>query len=109
MSGESLEARLRHVQEEFLRSLPGRIGELERAWDGDQPLLERLKLAHQLAHRLSGGAGTLGQAAVSAAAKTLELDLRGWIEAGRLPDAPAIARFRQRSRDLLAAIQPPPA
>jgi len=104
---DHLEARLRRIQEDYVQALPARIAELVGAWDDGQPAEARLAQARQLAHRLAGGAGTLGQPALGAASKALELDLQAWLESGRAVDAEALADFRRRSADLAGLIQAP--
>ena len=102
---ESLESRLRKVQEDFLRGVPQRIAEFLKLWDDPHPWQERLKLAHHLAHRLAGGSGTLGQPDLSAAAKSLELDLQALIEAGAEPGEDTLAQFRERIARLIESTQ----
>lgn len=107
MVAESLESRLLRVQEDFVRGLPARIAEFLQVWDCDLPVPERLRRAHHHAHRLSGGAGTLGQPGLSAASKVLELEIQGLLDAGREPDGATLARFRQRTEALLTTLQAP--
>lgn len=102
---ESLESRLRRVQEDFLRGVPERIADFLKHWDDPHPWQERLKLAHHLAHRLAGGSGTLGQPDLSVAAKSLELDLQALIEAGVEPGEDTLAQFRGRIAGLIGSTQ----
>lgn len=104
---ESLETRLRLVREDFVRGVPARISELLAVWDGDLAVAERMKRAHHLAHRLAGGAGTLGQPGLGEASKALELELQVLIDSGLEPDDEALARFRQRTAELADTIQEP--
>ena len=104
---ESLESRLRQVREDFVSGLPARIAELLAVWDGDLVVADQMKRAHHLAHRLAGGAGTLGQPGLGTASKALELELQALVESGQEPDGEALARFRQLSADLADTIQEP--
>ena len=104
---ESLEDRLRQVREDFVRGVPARIAELLAIWDGDQAVTERLKRAHHLAHRLAGGAGTLGQPGLGSASKALELELQDLLESGREPNREDFARFRQQTVALADTLQEP--
>lgn len=102
---DHLEARLRRVQEDFLRALPARIEEFAAVWDSGENQEVRLKRAHLLAHRLAGGAGTLGQPGLSQASKVLELEIQALLEAGLELEPATLAGLQQRTRDLVARIQ----
>ena len=102
---DHLEERLRRVQEDFIRALPGRIDDLAAVWESADSPAARLRRAHVLAHRLAGGAGTLGQPELSQASKVLELEIQALLEAGRDPDEATLARLLQSSRDLVASIR----
>ena len=104
---ESLEGRLQQVRKDFVRGVPARIAELLAVWDGDLAVGEKVKRAHHLAHRLAGGAGTLGQPGLSTASKALELELQELLECGREPDGDSISRFRQRTVALADTLQEP--
>ncbi len=102
---DRLEERLRRVQEDFIHALPARIEEFAAVWTGGDSQPARLKQAHHLAHRLAGGAGTLGQPELSLASKALELEIQALIEAGGDLDDATLARLQQRTRDLRASIR----
>jgi HPt (histidine-containing phosphotransfer) domain-containing protein len=105
--GDGLEIRLRRIQEEFVKTLPGRITEVLDVWDADLADAERLKRAHHLIHRLSGGAGTLGQADLSVASKALELDIQALLELPQEIDLSTRASLRARTQGLLDCIRNP--
>ncbi len=102
---DHLEERLRRIQEDFIRALPARIDEFASVWDSAEAPAALLKRAHVLAHRLAGGAGTLGQAELGQASKALELDIQALLEGAGDLDADLRSRFRDRTRGLLSCIQ----
>jgi len=84
----SYEEQLAQLQSEYVAELPGRMLEIEGAWqsygsDGsDANALEQL---HFHIHRLAGSAATFGFSQLSDYARSIELQLKPVIASGELP------------------------
>ncbi len=89
-SPETARDKLQGLRKVFEAQLPGRILQIEQAWESlfrDGWDSETAGEVAKLCHTLSGTAGTFGFPAVRTAARTMETLLRTSIRDGMIPDA----------------------
>lgn len=89
-SSNTVQGKLKELRNIFSTQLPGKIQQIEEAWEDllrEGLDLKKAELAAQLLHTLAGTAGTFGFSAIRTAAKEMEAILRSSIREGRLMDA----------------------
>lgn len=76
---EQFQAKLLAMQSKFQQSLPGRIEEINQAWQSvktETATKEALELLHRLVHTLTGSAGTFAHTQLSNDSRALEIVLK---------------------------------
>lgn len=104
---EKLLAQLQLLRDNYVRDLPGKIGQireglnaLRSSWNN-----ESLRTLHRHTHSLTGSGATFGFAEVSAAARALEHVLKNLVEADAGPEHPDVEKIEPLLCALEAADQ----
>lgn len=101
----SFQDRLQAMQEKFTESLPGRLLEINQAWEQVQSShgkQESLEFLHRLVHTLTGSAGTFGYQKLSVDLRALEILLKGVIHS---PETYGLDEIRMQIQSMLDTLE----
>ena len=102
-SGSNLRGKLSFLREAYLKKLPERIVEAEKAWHKameSQWDSEACAAAHRVVHSLTGSSATFGLISLSSKARNLERLLKCVMEGEGFPSEELKAQIREHLEDL---------
>lgn len=97
MGPEEFEAAMRELREDYVRTLPERMDEVEHAWElarGSAWDTTEYRTFIRLAHNLAGSGATYGLEPISRAARKLELYAKS-LEGNGVPPEGACAEIQE--------------